>query len=353
MTAVNLRVSTLLTDDVTLYILDHSHKHKEMYTNINNTGLFSKVMLIKTKKFNKHWLQKYKITRYSIKAIEYLLYARITSKFIKDTTKYNQFWVSFMDRSSWLIFLTYKKRNKNLILNFFEDGIGSYQLLMMQQNKLDQKLSHLLGINTVFEEIQSLYLYQPSLVTKTLYPSIKKKVLPKISDFNNKKNLNKIFSFEANDIALLKYKIIFFDSPFSSNKINKKQLEIIDFFIETLKDSFCIKVHPATLLKHDKYSKSISNVHSSIEMLCLNTDVSQNVFISIMSTVGISPKLMFNQEPVVIYLYKLLNIDKTKFGEYFDFLEAFSHSYTKPNQFFIPESIQELKLILKNLNSNG
>lgn len=352
MTAINLRVSELLNDDVTLYILDHSNHHKEMYKKASSAKLFKKVVLLKTKAFNKHWLQKYKISRYFIKAVEYLNYENIAAKIADDMTIYDKFWVSFMDRSSWLIFLSYKKRNKNLELNFFEDGIGSYQLLTVPQNSMDKKLSHILGFKSVFEEMQALYLYEPSLAINTLYPSVAIKSLNKITNTDMKNLLNEVFTFQSRDLELLENRYIFFDSPFQSDEVNKEQLEIIDFFMKRLEDSFCVKLHPSTLLNDEEYKGHVSTVRISMEMLCLNANVSDNVFISVLSTVGIAPKLMFDQEPVVIFLYKIISLGKLKHigNDFFMFIEAFKDTYTNPDRIFIPESMQELEEILKSLD---
>lgn len=353
MTAINLRFSKLIDHDIVLYILDHSHMHKEMYEKVNNAKLFTKVVLLKTKDFNKHWLQRYKTSRYLVKALEYLTYEHIAKKIVYDKTMYDKFWISFMDRSSWLIFLTYKKRNKNLELKFFEDGIGSYQLLTVKNNQLDQCLSHFLGFKSVFEEMQALYLYEPSLTINTLYPSVEIKSLPKIIGENTKSLLNEIFAFEFNDLELLKNRYIFFDSPFPSDEIHKSQLEIIDFFVEKLGDSFCVKLHPSTFLKDEEHRSYSSNVQTSMEMLCMNSDVSDNVFISVLSTAGIAPKLMFGQEPVIIFLYKIIRLDKLKQvgSSFFTFIENFTKTYTDPDRIFIPESMQELEEILKKLDS--
>lgn len=325
--------------------------HEELYKKASSAKLFTKVELLKTKSFNKHWLQRFKITRYLIKAVEYLNYQRISAKIVDDVTVYDKFWVSFMDRSSWLNFLTYKKRNKDLELNFFEDGVGSYQLLTVQQNRLDKKLSHLLGLKSVFEEMQTLYLYEPSLAINTLYPFVEIKALPKISDVNIKNQLNEIFSFELSDLELLNNRYIFFDSPFPSSDIHKKQLEIIDFFVKKQKNNFCVKLHPSTLLKDEEYSSYTSNVQTSMEMLCMNSDVSSNVFISVLSTVGVAPKLMFDQEPVVIFLYKIIRLDTLKQvgSDFFTFIENFTNTYRDPERIYIPDTILELDEVLGKL----
>ena len=114
MTAINLRVSKLFDDDVTVYILNHSHSSEDLYKKIHSAKIFTNVFFIKTKDFNARWLHKYKITRYSIKIFEYFIYKRIVEKFVNDEKTYDRFWVSFIDYSTWLIYLTYKEKNKNL-----------------------------------------------------------------------------------------------------------------------------------------------------------------------------------------------------------------------------------------------
>lgn len=119
-------------------------------------------------------------------------------------------------------------------------------------------------------------------------------------------------------------------------------MELIDFFIKSSK-SFCIKLHPRSNLVLER--QFISNTTSTIEMICMNADVSSNVFISVLSTVGISPKIMFDQVPIVIYLYKIIGLDKSNLinKEYFEFIENISKKY---DRIFIPETFGELREIL-------
>ena len=53
---------------------------------------------------------------------------------------------------------------------------------------------------------------------------------------------------------------------------------------------------------------------------------------------------MFNQEPRVILLYKLIGIDYSFFGKgMIEFVNGVGGLYKDKNKFFIPESWQELK----------
>ena len=115
MTAINIRVEHLGNEYCALYILDHSYNSKELYENILKENIFNKVYFLKTKKFNNHWMQNNPL----ILILEYFIYKIFNKIFVKDATIYDQFWISSMHRSSWLIFLNYKKRNQKLILSFF------------------------------------------------------------------------------------------------------------------------------------------------------------------------------------------------------------------------------------------
>lgn len=352
MTVINLCLTTLVDDEVNLYLLDHSDSFNEMYDETMKAQCFNKVFLLKTKAFNNHWTQKSKVTRYILKGIEYINHKKIARNFIDDDTVYDKFWVSFMDRSSWLIFLTYKKANPNIELFFIGDAVGGYRLLTVQQNRLDEKFLHILGFKSPFEEMKVLYVYEPKLAKNTLYPQIQIKALPKINDKSIKNILNGILCYSIQDLELLKHQYIFLEAPYGSDKIYKQQLEIMKELCKKMGDQFCVKLHPRSLMKDDYGQKCISNVTTAIEALCLNDDVSENVFISGLSAASIMPKLMFDQEPIVIFLYKIFELDKLTFGgdDYIEFMEEFSKTYIKPNRVYMPTTIQELEEIIKKLS---
>lgn len=349
---INLSFTEFVKDKVTLYLLDHSDNYKEIYNKAIEAGCFHQVFLLQTKDFNNHWTQKYKVIRYIVKGIEYINHKKIALKFTEDNTIYDKFWVSFMDRSSWLLFLTYKNINPNIELFFIGDGVGGYRLLTVRQNYLDEKLLHIFGFKSPFEEMKALYIYEPSLAKNTLYPDIKVKPLPKISDKKIKNILNDILSFTIKDLELLKHKYIFLEAPYGSDKIYDHQLKLMKLLCKKMGDLFCVKLHPRTFMKEVGDQKCISNVTTAIEALCLNGDVSENVFVSGLSAASVMPKLMFDQEPVVIFLYKIFELDKLIFSgdDYIEFMEEFSKTHKNSNRVFSPRTIYELEDIIEKLN---
>lgn len=350
---INLKLNKLSHDEVTLYILDHNQLYEDMYKKAIETNLFKKVYLLKTSEYNR-WSrsERNRFTRYMVKILEYLFYKTISKHFVKDQILYDKFWISHMDQSSWLLFMMNKKRNKYLELIFFEDGTGGYLLLNRKQNPIEIKLLHLLGYKSLYEEIKMLYLYKPTLVADSLYPNVKLEELPKIDNICTKNALNKLFLVDKSDIENSNYLYLFFDSPFLSEDISRKQSEMVSFLSEKLKDEFRVKLHPRSKLSKDSIENLLLNIQMPTEIISLNRDVSQNVFISIFSTVGISPKLMFDQEPILIFLYKIINVDMFVGREAFEFIERFAKIYTNTNKIFIPETFQELENILRTLEAS-
>lgn len=358
-TAINLKLSTLRDDDATLYVFDHSDVNRKVYNELKKEKLFTEIFYLKTKSFNQHWLQKYRMTRYFVNIIMHLNYEKTFSKLVSDMRVYDVFWTSYMDRASQLFFLTHKKRNRDLDLYYFEDGLGSYGMLNTRKNSLKQKIFHILGIDSSFAVMHAMYVYEPILVLNKQYPTIQIKALPKLENNQSiKKVLNIIFSFNQSDLELLNYRYIIFDTAASSKQIQASQRKLFDFMTDKVGSLSCIKLHPRTNFQEVQYKGNISKVKAPIEMLCINTNVSQKVFISIISTAGTTPKLMFGQEPVVIFLYKLVGLELFSHlpDEYFEFIENFGKTYKNKNRVFLPESLNELEKILQNLivinNSN-
>ena len=70
---------------------------------------------------------------------------------------------------------------------------------------------------------------------------------------------------------------------------------------------------------------------------------------SIFSTACIYPKILYDDEPRVILLYKLIGFDYTFFGEeMLSFVESVRELYRDKDRFFVPESWDELRTYCNN-----
>ena len=84
------------------------------------------------------------------------------------------------------------------------------------------------------------------------------------------------------------------------------------------------------------------------EVVSLNQNMSDKIIMSIFSTACIYPKIMYDDEPRVIMLYKLIGIDYTFFGEgMIGFVEGVGNLYREKDRFFVPETWEELEAYCK------
>ena len=125
----------------------------------------------------------------------------------------------------------------------------------------------------------------------------------------------------------------------------KKLLEAIEKAFAV--DGVVYKYHPrentADLSKPHIIAQNVP-----FEVFCYWNDFSDKTIISICSTGAFTPKLLFDQEPKVIFLYKLLrkylisaDLDEKLFIN-------FKNSYRDKSRVMIPETVSEFKEMLKS-----
>ena len=89
------------------------------------------------------------------------------------------------------------------------------------------------------------------------------------------------------------------------------------------------------------------------EVLTFNQDMNDKVLFCIFSSSCVNPKLMYDEEPRIILLYKLIGIDYSFLGKgIISFVEGVGNLYRDKSKFFIPESWEELDVYCKKYNLN-
>jgi len=345
--ALIVKFFLLKNDYVDLVILNHSNFEKKVIENIIEEKIFNNVIFLNVNDFNHQRLYKTKI-KYIKKSIEYFFLRKYGKRFSPNDVIYDTVWTSFMDRSTWLYYLYLKEKNFNLKLNILPDGTGVYKLLSTRQNIIEEKILNFFNKKPFLKEINCLYIYEPSLIDKNYY-NINIKSLPKIDDRNFQHLLNKIFKIDSNIIdVFLTNKFFYFEAPFIQKEAKVKQEKLISYFC---KNNIKIKIHPRTIIKDNVPKSCIIDNNIFFESLFLKINFKNKVFISGISSATLFSKLIFNQEPYVIFLYKLYDLDKYTFGSdnYLDFLEKFKSLYSDTNKVFIPETLNEFYEIIERL----
>ena len=129
-----------------------------------------------------------------------------------------------------------KKRNKNLVLSLFDDGVGTYGgNVFRKKNKLGAFIYSLLLNNDYCDRIAYLYCYQKNLVKNI--PS----TIQVITIHNNTKIIRVLFNLTDEVIEMYRgVKVLFLDQGLTYDEINS----CLHILYERFHEAFAIKAHP-------------------------------------------------------------------------------------------------------------
>jgi len=235
---------------------------------------------------------------------------------------------------------------------FVDDGVESY----LEKNTADhysavyKLFGRFTGNGGINLKPQKLFVYAPNLVLgKQRYEEVLPLVPLDQLKQEIKKELNRIFDYQ--DLRL-NYHVMLFDQlgtgDFRNNNLLDIQNQILRLMTQILEeDEIAIKLHPR--VTESIYPVEIEAFKTSVpwEVFALNEEIEDKVFMSISSTACLTPKLIFNKEPVIIFLYNLYPIKD--YDEMKDYICRAAASYNCPDRVYIPESLADLENILKKI----
>lgn len=330
-----------------LYILDHSASNYEVYLKLSEEKIFNRVLFLKTKNLTGGRSDK-RVVRYYNSAKHFLNSKHVTNQILNDMI-YDSIFISSPDVPSQLIYYFYKNKSLTTQLFMYEDGTFAYNYFEYQYSGMKKRFLKLLFGRDIMKEHSGAYVYQPDYMKN--HNGVKIYKMPKINKNNEdtKKILNKIMGYKPGHSEVFKAKFIYFDQAFQFDKTINAAKEILKHIVKVVgSDEVIVKLHPRTDI--DSYSADckVANINIPFEIITLNGNMENKVLISINSTACFNPKMVFDEEPFVILLYRLVdNSGIPHFSKEIDLLaEIVKKSYTNPSRFCIPESIKELEEIL-------
>lgn len=238
--------------------------------------------------------------------------------------------------------------NPNAKVILLEDGTGSYlgdfrdkemPLTYKLLNKITNKGA--LSVNVAIE-----YLYEKELMSGvTTYPI---STMPKV---NNEvfENLSRVFSYVPTSYYKNK-KYIFLTQPLNDiQKLSAQYQENLIFdVLKQYSEKVLVRVHP----RQNKINTflDIDEKKEVWELLCKNEINNDKVLIGIFSSSQITPKIIYNKEPKLIFLNEIAL--ENGFGihkEFYTFLNKLKKIYH--NDIYLPRNIAELKNILEKIDN--
>ncbi|MBC2871089.1 hypothetical protein H7271_05655 [Bittarella massiliensis] len=249
------------------------------------------------------------------------------------------------------------KNNPDLRFFYYDEGIGIYCTPLIEASTKLKFFIRSIGGRDYFESISGLYAYMPkAILTNRQFPGY---CIPAVS-LERQELFNCIFAYSGEAEFYKDKTFVYLDQAY------KKQLNIdIDngklltqICRVVCKSQITLRLHPTRMPDDQEYSGNSVEVAPAVdipwEVLLLNMDLQNKVFISINSTACITSKMVFDQEPFVILLYELVpecmafHADGGKTMKMF--FEKIRCSYRNPERFFIPKTFDELHNVLESIS---
>ena len=246
-------------------------------------------------------------------------------------------------------------RTKSCQYYYIEEGLSTYTDFnhrFENRNFWIKMINKFIYSDQLIPKFKYLYIYNQSLYNGIM----ETKTLPKfnVSLFKTSKN-EEIQKENFPDRIFLGSPIESIDSLLAKNlRGNKKNIfqlyvsEKLEGVYSVLNgENFLYKTHPNEVLNgiHNRFE--IYHTNSPWE-LNINSCEDNNILISVFSTASITPKILYNKEPRVIFLFRLLQ--PYLFFQAEEFLVRVRNSYQNKNRVVAPRTIKELSEILSKFS---
>lgn len=280
------------------------------------------------------------------KMIIYLGKKKIWNSLPNKDKQYTKVHIAYIDSISLWIYAYFKRTGANLSL--YEDGTYSYGCLDIKKTFLRRLSERLLyGMSGIDEYIQ-MYIKHPEKVNIGSHSVELLKIENKFNSDIVTKVLLPLYKSTVGDLASFEKKVIFFDQNLELNEVKHTQKHIASEIAKVFgKDNILVKLHPSS--RDVEYGEGIKTFKGRLpfELVMAYENMNNKVLISIFSTACISPKLDFDQEPYVIFTYKLYGDKISICSKYLEQIDQLIRCYHSKFKVKIPNNIEEFIQIIK------
>lgn len=279
--------------------------------------------------------------------------------------KYDIMYTTFIGDRNNLYYNILYRGNKNIKLYFYDEGIGVYTQGFYKSSNLMKKFYKLMRYKYSNDYFEGVYVYSPECVSVDLGVPIKE--IPYI-DKQDLEIVNKVNAVFGGDKSIYEkyemYKVIYLDQDFGrylSKEEEEKRYRFshINFLYiicdKIKKESVLVKQHP--IRKDNIYSEHGFNVEPRLdlpwEIIQMNADFTRKLLVGISSTALLTPKLIYDEEPYVIVLGKMIANEKLSDYVWTENIENLfkkvKEKYRNKEKFLIPNNINELQKYIQRL----
>lgn len=351
LTSLSMVIS--LKEKADLYIIKQFDKADIYAARIRALNVYREVKVIYEENVYEHEVSTSSLITHFRIARSYLHVENFAKKVLIENTSYEKMYISSRAYIPRMVQLYFCKKKIETEVIYYDDGEGSYiNPECYKPRSLDAVVRVILFGKESIQPARIRYLHSPQLY-KQLNPAAQEQEIRKIealwNETKTREMINYVFDYDST--KSIKEKVIILDS-LSEGDERKRLDSIYQKFVDYYGiDNVIIKKHPRDKEKPTLSVKQYTDYSTPFEVLCLNMDMDEKVLICFASTAMIMPKLLFDKEPKVFMLYKV--IDKiTTLNESRDRLYSQSAAtYRTKDKYNIVEDEDQLDRILCNVEA--
>lgn len=280
--------------------------------------------------------------------------SQVVSSFLPPDVSYRAYYSSSRAHPKTLLQYVLLQRNPSMERVIYEDGLGTYagNSHPLNATKLRKLSETILGWKLDVPEKTTMMASIPELVDIPEYLQECEVVqMPRLDfDTTTSNMLKSIFSVD--DSRIITSRIIIFDTLRPNPAyLNEDDFRIIDECYRIIGQAVeykdvIVKPHPRSKYNGDHDIALYEYQEVPMEVLYAGMqDLDQLVLITYTSSAVFTPKIMFDKEPVVISLHRILS--NTKSSIIFDpIYEKFKSIYSNKEKVAAPETLNELELLV-------
>lgn len=325
-----------------IIISNHMNGGKEIAHRLEETELYEKVFYVESLDESRYRVKRNKLERISMNLDANLA----LKKYVTLCDKYTDLYLANFDGFSQMMFTALSRKNNNLKLHVFEDGLSTYCEIEKYYKYFEHHYyepsddknickyilhKYIYRLRPLYGNVSDLYVFNPEQMKWD--PKCPVYGLEKIeqSDKKFKALVNQVFAVDKSED---KYdcKYIFFEESFFADGESINDVELVEQLAERVgKENIMIKIHPRNPVNRFAELGYKTNKDTSIPwevILMTMDDVENKVFLTVASSTILNPIMIFGTKIKAFSLYPCLTIvPKRLQGESWEFLKELFLQY--------------------------
>lgn len=262
--------------------------------------------------------------------------------------RYDQIFISVPTMFAIALKRTYPEAS----LFYYDDGMGSYydNIFEKMERSPQGKLCKMFGIRLDDMKPQALYINNPQFCQSTMTSNILPLPPLKQAEPEFLSMVYRVFDMKRNEMYD-RYRMIYLSQPNDAGSREvEHQADLIMKALQPYEKQCMVRPHPRQK-NLDTGRLTVDRIRSMWELLCGDQITDNHILIGTYSTAQLTPKLFFQKEPYVIFLYQLEGITSGNgnIAAMEELIENLREGYQHPEKVMVVKTVSQLQKEIEGL----